>query len=134
MEASFRRRHWTCRQTDYRMNDELCFSACFTYVLVITGQPTYSAKYNVATARSQVITNCHLQVVIKYCFLKNSPYIVFYLVILFCAVFPYSKCVLSYFFLLWASLLLVLKLCMFCLWKYTVLLLNYCAPFFYVGS
>lgn len=85
----------------------LCFSACFIYVLVITRQPTldistpYSAKYCVATAGSQVIgvnyiTNCHLQV-IKYCFLKESPYIVFYLVILFCAVFPYSKCVLSFF-------------------------------------
>ena len=63
----------------------------------------YSTKYCVATAGSQVIgvnyiTNCQLQVVIKYCFFKKSPYIVFYLVILFCAVFPYSKCVLSFFF------------------------------------
>ena len=87
----------------------LCFSACFIYVLVITRQPTldisipYSAKYCVATAGSRVtgvnyITNCHLQVVIKYFFLKKSPYIVFYLVMLFCAIFPYSKCVLSFSF------------------------------------
>jgi hypothetical protein len=88
----------------------LCFFACFTYVLAITRQPTldistpYSAKYCVATAGSQVIgvnciTNCRLQVVMKYCFFKKGPYIVFYLVILLCAAFPYSKCVLSLFFI-----------------------------------